>query len=130
MLVLLDLLGLPDPQFYSFFVNTEKWHGRFVDIEQRLTHLDLVVRDGHSGVLPQHANAYFKEQSLIDSGIEDDHMPFLERGVPILHLIPVPFPEEWHKLSDNWQAVDFVTVDNLCRILRVFVVEYLNIKLN
>ena len=37
-------------------------------------------------------------------GIEDDHIPFLKKDVPILHLIPVPFPQEWHTLADNGDA--------------------------
>ena len=35
---------------------------------------------------------YFKRQ-YHPSPIEDDHTPFLERGVPILHVIPWPFPK-------------------------------------
>ena len=26
----------------------------------------------------------------------DDHLPWMERGVPILHLIASPFPSVWH----------------------------------
>ncbi len=32
-------------------------------------------------------------------GIEDDHLPFLRNGVPILHMITNPFPHVWHRLS-------------------------------
>ena len=31
-------------------------------------------------------------------GIEDDHIPFLRLGVPILHVISNPFPRVWHTL--------------------------------
>lgn len=60
-------------------------------------------------------------------GIEDDHVPFLEKGVPILHLIPVPFPNEWHTLADNGDVVDDRTVEKLNMIFRVFVSEYLEL---
>lgn len=32
-------------------------------------------------------------------GIDDDHRPFLKRGVSVLHVISTPFPHVWHKLS-------------------------------
>lgn len=32
-------------------------------------------------------------------GVDDDHKPFLQRGVPVFHVIPIPFPDVWHKLE-------------------------------
>jgi hypothetical protein len=29
----------------------------------------------------------------------DDHVPFLHRGVSVLHVITEPFPSVWHRLS-------------------------------
>jgi len=49
-------------------------------------------------------------------------------GVPILHLIPVPFPSVWHTEDDNRKAVNMATVENLNKILRLFVVEYLHLQ--
>lgn len=40
------------------------------------------------------------------TGIDDDHRPFKELGVPIVHVIPVPFPKVWHKQTDNEKAID------------------------
>lgn len=120
---------MPDPQFYSFFRNTDAWHMQLYDIEQRLNALEMIERDAHSGMVPRpQSNAYFQQRS-INSFIDDDHVPFMRRDVPILHLIPVPFPDEWHKREDDWRAVDLVTVENLSRVLRVFVIEYLNIEM-
>lgn len=56
--------------------------------------------------------------------IEDDHVPFLNLNVPVLHLIPLPFPDVWHKASDNASALHYETIDNLNSILRVFVSNY------
>lgn len=128
MLVLLDLLGMPDPQFYSLFRDTDPWYAHMADCEQRLAQLDLIERDSNSGVVPRRANTYFMEQFL-DAFIDDDHAPFMRYGVPIVHVIPLPFPDEWHTPNDDWHVVDFVTVDNLSRILRLFVVEYLNMEM-
>ena len=49
-------------------------------------------------------------------------------GVPVLHLIPVPFPDVWHKIGDNGDTLDDPTVTKLNKILRIFVAEFL--KLN
>ena len=39
----------------------------------------------------------------------------------------MPFPQEWHTLADNGDAIDYPTVEKLNKILRVFVAEYLEI---
>lgn len=127
VMVLLDLIGAPHPNFFSFFQNTEKWYNILVRAEKRLAENRLLTgysygMDGY----PHHK--YFQERSTY-AGIEDDHVPFMERGVPILHLIPYPFPDVWHTERDNLLALDFDTIDNLNKILRVFVTEYLNLKI-
>lgn len=127
MMVLLDLLGLPDPTFYNFFQNTEKWYMHFVDIEMRLSESGQMEQYSSSSVATKTPGAYFIESSL-HANIEDDHIPFLRRGVPILHLIPVPFPEVWHKPGDNRSVIDMHTVENINRLLRIFVIEYLHLQ--
>ena len=47
--------------------------------------------------------------------------------VPILHLIPVPFPDEWHTMKDNADAIHYPTVEKLNVILRIFVAEYMEL---
>ena len=49
-------------------------------------------------------------------------------GDPILHLIAKVFPRVWHTEYDNLAALDFNTIDNLNRILTVFIADYLNLK--
>ena len=56
--------------------------------------------------------------------IEDDHLPFLRRGVKVLHLIPYPFPTVWHTRNDDLSAIDINTVDNFSKIMNVFVADY------
>lgn len=48
-------------------------------------------------------------------------------GVRVLHWIATPFPKVWHKLSDNEQNLHKPTVSNICKILNVFVAEYLHL---
>ena len=59
--------------------------------------------------------------------IQDDHVPFKKRGVPILHLIATPFPRVWHTINDNKANLDFEKIEHFSRILRVFVAEYLGL---
>ncbi|XP_059059130.1 glutaminyl-peptide cyclotransferase-like [Achroia grisella] len=123
VLVLLDLLGAPDPVFYSYFKATEKWYVRLASAEQRLAELDQLQAYSKGKV----EQTYFR---LMSSGafIEDDHIPFLKRNVDVLHVIPSPFPSVWHTARDDITALDFNTIDNLNKIVRVFVSEYLHLQ--
>ncbi|KAJ9581185.1 hypothetical protein L9F63_023644, partial [Diploptera punctata] len=123
--VLLDLLGAPDPVFYNYFSKTEKWYRRMMLAERNLARLGQLVQ--YSVGKP---DQYYFQQKSLRAGIEDDHIPFLRRGVPILHLIPIPFPSVWHQEEDNRNAVDLTTVENLSKILRVFVAEYLHLQIS
>lgn len=125
MLVLLDLLGAPDPAFYSFFANTEPWYMRLVDLEKRLSEKSLLERYVSSGVAQRDHSRYFQSQSLRSGQVEDDHIPFLRRNVPVLHLIPMPFPSVWHTKDDNESVIDYATTNNLALIIRLFTLEYL-----
>ncbi|KAM9608397.1 glutaminyl-peptide cyclotransferase isoform 2-T2 [Morphnus guianensis] len=119
LLVLLDLIGAPNPVFPNYFPNTIRWFQRLQAIEQKLHNMNL---------LKNHLveRQYF--QTTLHRGlVEDDHVPFLLRGVPVLHLIPSPFPAVWHTMEDTEENLDKTTVDNLSKILQVFVLEYLNL---
>lgn len=118
LFVLLDLIGTSDVQFVSLKRNTQKWYNRLVRIEKQLKNGNALV---------QYTRPIFKDQSNFFASVEDDHVAFEKRGVPILHLISVPFPSVWHKSSDNFQAFDPVTTSNINKILRVFVAEYLQL---
>ncbi|KAM8946271.1 glutaminyl-peptide cyclotransferase [Pelodytes ibericus] len=119
LFILLDLIGVANPVFPSYFHKTARWHLKLQAIERRLHALNL---------LKNHAEEveYF-QSSLNSHQVDDDHVPFLQRGVPVLHLIPSPFPDVWHTMQDNEDSLDYVTIDNINKILQVFVLEYLNI---
>jgi len=114
--VLLDLLGAKGMQLSKLERTTSDWYDRLVHIERSLQRKNFI---GGQNI--------FKDQ-FVPAGIEDDHIPFKRRGVPILHLIATPFPKEWHKIGDNKQSLDFNKIANLNKILRVFVAEYLHIN--
>ncbi|CAG9584602.1 unnamed protein product [Danaus chrysippus] len=122
VLMLLDLLGTPDPAFYSYFKSTEKWYIRLASAEQRLAELSQFSAYSRGKA----EQTYFRLSSS-NAVIEDDHIPFLRRDVDVLHIIPNPFPSVWHTERDDMSALDFNTIDNLNKIFRVFVAEYLHL---
>ncbi|XP_065585540.1 glutaminyl-peptide cyclotransferase [Cyrtonyx montezumae] len=119
LLILLDLIGAPNPVFPDYFPNTSRWFQRLQAIEQKLHSMNL---------LKNHLDETQYFQNNVHRGlVEDDHVPFLLRGVPVLHLIPSPFPEVWHTMEDTEENLDQTTIENLSKILQVFVLEYLNL---
>lgn len=113
--VLLDLIGARGMQFSKLERSTGDWYDRLVAIERNLRGTNVI-----SG------NTLFKDEFL-PAGIEDDHIPFKRRGVPILHLIAYPFPRAWHKMGDNLDSLDFNQIADFNAILRVFLAEYLHL---
>jgi hypothetical protein len=89
--------------------------------------------------------AMFMPTRLHNLGLEDDRIisfrfnstdhlpsfckdiPFLKRGVPCLHLIPVPFPDVWHKESDNPSNMDVEFITQFNTIFRIFMAELLHL---
>jgi glutaminyl-peptide cyclotransferase len=114
LFVLLDLVGAPSATFHSFFAKTDDKFDLLVAVEQRLRKLKMVTTPG----------TFFKSQRLHHYPIEDDHVPFLQRGVPIVHLIVTPFPPQWHRASDDLKHLDLPAVLDIQKILHVFVAEY------
>ncbi|KAG9342138.1 hypothetical protein JZ751_017138 [Albula glossodonta] len=56
----------------------------------------------------------------------DTQLRALKR-VPILHVIATPFPSFWHTLEDTEENMHPPTVENLTKILAVFLAEYLGL---
>jgi len=119
LFVLLDLLGAASPRFQSYFFNTEKWYLRLVSFEKRLKNL------GYFKDVPD----MFLQKKFYSAGIQDDHIPFLDKKVPVLHIIPVPFPEVWHKRADNGAALDWPTIQVQNALWRALVADYLHLDL-
>jgi glutaminyl-peptide cyclotransferase len=117
--VLLDLIGAANPRFYDQWPVSSVVFQRFVRIEERLH---------NAGLLKNHQSSYFVKAQSRNLHIQDDHIPFLRRGVPIVHLIAFPFPSVWHKHTDNHNALDRATIENLHKIFTVFLHEYFHLK--
>ena len=74
----------------------------------------------------------FQSQAARNNFIEDDHIPFMREGVPILHLIDKEFlstTSGWHTLRDNGDIIDMRTVMLFIKVIRVFLGEYLGLTI-
>ncbi|KAJ1672418.1 hypothetical protein GGF38_000049 [Coemansia sp. RSA 25] len=117
LMVLLDLIGAPN----TSFVALEKPTG---DVFTQLSELEHRLHDaGHL------SRTYLNTRVPADAGrVEDDHVPFIERNVPVLHLISVPFPKVWHTMQDDATALDQRVVADMSLLLRSFVASYLKLR--
>jgi hypothetical protein len=58
--------------------------------------------------------------SVVPLGIEDDHIPFAQRGVPFVHVIDWTNLEEWHTPKDTMDIVSPAKVVALAEVVRDF----------
>ena len=114
LLVLLDLLGAGNMQIWNHEESGSRWYERMVSIETNMWYEEII-------------NEVILTNRQGPRDIEDDHIPFKKRGVPILHLIATPFPKVWHKINDNKANLDFGKIEHFNKILRTFVAEYLGL---
>ncbi|KAK9728899.1 hypothetical protein K7432_000722 [Basidiobolus ranarum] len=124
LFVLLDLIGAKDSTILNLQYPTTSAFTQLSQIEKRLTQLSLLSKP-----MTASKSADYFDTQLFPGNIDDDHRPFLEKGVPIVHLIPYPFPQVWHKLTDNADAIDHDTVVDFSLLMRAFVAEYLRLYL-
>ena len=54
----------------------------------------------------------------VGAPIQDDHIAFLSRGIPVIDLIQTPFPDTWHTVSD---LPDRVAPESLEQVGRVVI---------
>ncbi|XP_037071876.1 glutaminyl-peptide cyclotransferase-like isoform X2 [Pollicipes pollicipes] len=121
LFVLLDLLGAKEPAIANYLSNTNAEFRHLVSVERKLR---------KKGLLPEVPKIFRYMKSWGFRGppqVADDHLPFLHKGVRVLHLIPVPFPAVWHRDDDDASVVHAPTVTALGRVLRTFVAEWLGL---
>lgn len=128
LFVLLDLLGSAQKgtnYVPSYFPQTHDSYNDMARIERRLHRVFPEIVSG---------NRYFARHTSYFTGeyagfVEDDHLPFLRSGVPVLHLIPSTFPAVWHTTDDNFHNVDVAAAQRWAYILTTFILESLELSL-
>ncbi|KAI7825510.1 hypothetical protein BX661DRAFT_184708 [Kickxella alabastrina] len=107
LMVLLDLIGASTTAFVALELPTADLFIQLGKLEKRLhsaghisrTYMDMAVQPG-------------------SKNIADDHIPFVQRDIPVMHLISVPFPE----------ALDPRVIADMSIILRSFVASYMRLS--
>ncbi|CAD7082941.1 unnamed protein product [Hermetia illucens] len=114
VLILLDLIGAQSPRFRNYYMRTQALHNQLVGIERYLAKAGLLNTRG-----------FMFYPRLEFSGVDDDHRPFYEQNVPILHIISTPFPKHWHTKYDDAEHLHWPTIKDFNRIFRVFLYQYI-----
>lgn len=60
--------------------------------------------------------------------VEDDHIPFMARGVEVLHIIPTPFPRVWHHMDDDGAHLDLDTCSDWAVLVAGFAAEWMDLE--
>lgn len=115
--VLLDLLGHKESFVTSRFQETDAFFGLLASTESLLKNRKMV---------PGAERDIFVHKKQFNFRVEDDHIPFLRRNVPIVHLIPVPFPPFWHSAGDTVDKVDLDTLITIQSVLEYTILAYTN----
>lgn len=68
------------------------------------------------------------EKNFMGGFVQDDHVPFMARGVEILHIIPSPFPRVWHDMSDDGEHLDTDTVEDWAKLVMAFTAEWMELE--
>ena len=141
LFLLLDLLGAASPSVPSYYRTTHWAYKHLAALESRLRSLQLFHSSPNhpSKQRPRSARAepvFFPDAHKYDTDIpqgrrqfmiQDDHLPFLVRGVEVLHLIPSRFPSVWHKMTDDGAHLDMDTVEDWARLMSAFVAEWMDL---
>lgn len=101
-LILLDLLGSSQPLLRSYNLDTAWLFDALISVEKRLGESGAFAYGRKQEMSPGKWRSYFAPRIKHSSNmgyIGDDHVPFLQRGVSVLHLISEPFPRVWHTLK-------------------------------
>lgn len=130
LFVLLDLLGSKDPTIQSFFPTTHWAYQRIAALEERLRGLKQFKSSGKSSWLIDSSKN--EHQLSTFNQVQDDHIPFLARGVEVLHLIDASpltgFPEVWHTLDDDGEHLDPDTMEDWSVLVTAFAAEWMELE--
>lgn len=118
LFVLLDLIGASDTSFVMY--NTRLRH----HYEALQKYERAYLADGGLSLDQIRSETAFKSRVVPLDFVEDDHVPFKKRGVPILSLLAHPFPKVWHTIDDNYNAIDFERTRRILHVLEEFVAKY------
>ncbi|KAL6712372.1 hypothetical protein ACN47E_000249 [Coniothyrium glycines] len=141
LFVLLDLLGSKGPMVPSYFKTTHWAYKHMANAEDRLRKLGLMKSSpNHASKMAKRANKKPRaepkflyegnkhDDAFMGGFVQDDHVPFMARGVEILHIIPTPFPRVWHEMADDGEHLDMDTVEDWTKVVMAFTAEWMELE--
>ncbi|KIV78104.1 hypothetical protein PV11_09859 [Exophiala sideris] len=127
LFVLLDLLGSPEDLLVPSWQHTSHWsYVKMAEAEERLRKQGLFKSNPDRVWLPDKNK---KDTDVFNNYImQDDHIPFIARGVHVLHLIPSRFPSVWHTMRDDGEHLDIAVVEDWALLTTAFAAEYMELE--
>lgn len=125
LFVLLDLLGSANPKVPSYFKTTHWAYQLMANLESRLRKTKVFKSNSKPFLFEGHKS---DKDRWTGGYVEDDHVPFMARGVEILHIITSPFPAVWHKIEDDGEHLDMDTVADWAMLTLGFAAEWLELE--
>ena len=115
----------------------EKWGGNKV---KSLILIDMVGEPGIKLTIDRNSSAslrkiaseldrllnfapLFSNTNIVD--VEDDHIPFKQRGLPVINLIDFNHLNHWHKPGDN---IDIISLDSIEKAYRLTLALFLAVS--
>lgn len=142
LFVLLDLLGAKGPRVPSFYETTHWAYQHMATLEKRLRTLSLFASakdqgskrsaQNQSARRSQHEPMFLHDSDRKEGAgpgmVLDDHVPFMARGVEVLHIIPLPFPRVWHQIEDDGEHLDLDICADWAVLVTAFVGEWMELE--
>ncbi|KAJ5708317.1 hypothetical protein N7488_008118 [Penicillium malachiteum] len=130
LFVLLDLLGSNSPNIMSFYQTTHWAYQNMGALEHRLRSLGQFKSSSSD---PWFIDTSKDSRQIVAmGGIQDDHIPFLARGVDVLHIIDFApfkgFPPVWHTIDDDAEHLDMDTVEDWTVLVTAFAAEWMELE--
>eukprot|EP01080_Neovahlkampfia_damariscottae_P012565 gene12565-6385_t len=119
LFILLDLIGMKQMTFKNHAVHFDTGTS---NLYLQMVELEKIVRKTY----PMKTDFSVFSSSSFQFPIDDDHAPFAAKGVPILHLIPYPFPSVWHTSQDTFSALDWNTIFDTQLVLNLMISLFAN----
>lgn len=128
LFVLLDLLGAEDPTIPTYFKTTHWAYQNMARLESRLRDLGQFKSAQRKTWLDESDKDPHTTSAFPSYVMQDDHIPFMARGVEVLHLIPNQFPHVWHRIEDDGEHLDGPTVEDWAMLTTAFAAEWLELE--
>ncbi|KAJ5757942.1 uncharacterized protein N7511_006636 [Penicillium nucicola] len=130
LFVLLDLLGSKSPTIQSYYETTHWAYQSLAALEKRFKSLKQFKSSSTDSWFIDSGKDGHKLAPM--GGIQDDHLPFLAKGVEVLHLIDFApfkgFPPVWHTIDDDGEHLDTDTVEDWGMLVTAFAAEWMELE--